>query len=159
MKYNKEFHTVRGYQLLEDKENCLTSAMEDYLEMIYRHVRKEGYMRVNTLAELLNVKASSATKMVQSLGRLELVNYEKYGIISLTEKGENVGESLLNRHNIIESFLKKLGDSKNSLIETELIEHYIGESTLKKFELLNKFLESNPDIVDKFKKFKKERAE
>jgi len=30
---NKGFHTVRGYQLMEQDHRLLTSAMEDYLEM------------------------------------------------------------------------------------------------------------------------------
>ena len=34
---NNQFHTVRGYQLLEQNKSVLTSAMEDYLEMIYRN--------------------------------------------------------------------------------------------------------------------------
>jgi len=33
---NSEFHTVRGYQLIEQEKKLLTSAMEDYLEMIFR---------------------------------------------------------------------------------------------------------------------------
>jgi len=63
---NSEFHTVRGYQLIEQEKKLLTSAMEDYLEMIFRNIKKEGYMRINTLAEMLNVRPSSATKMVQN---------------------------------------------------------------------------------------------
>ena len=65
---NKGFHTVRGYQLLEQNKRLLTSAMEDYLEMICRNSLQDGYIRINKLAELLNVKASSASKMVQKLG-------------------------------------------------------------------------------------------
>ncbi|HEX2938259.1 MAG TPA: DtxR family transcriptional regulator, partial [Ruminiclostridium sp.] len=47
-----DFHTVRGYQILEQHRKLLTPAMEDYLEMIYRHSLTESYMRVNTLAQL-----------------------------------------------------------------------------------------------------------
>jgi len=38
---NSEFHTVRGYQLIEQEKKLLTSAMEDYLEMIFRNIKKE----------------------------------------------------------------------------------------------------------------------
>ncbi|GAE87129.1 iron-dependent transcriptional repressor [Acetivibrio straminisolvens JCM 21531] len=37
-----EFHTVRGYQLIEQEKKLLTSAMEDYLEMIFRNIGNEG---------------------------------------------------------------------------------------------------------------------
>ena len=105
MMKNNEFHTVRGYQLQKKDGRSLTSAMEDYLEMIYRNVREGGYMRINTLAELLNVRPSSATKMVQKLTMLGFLDYQRYGIISLTEKGKELGRFLLERHNIIERFL------------------------------------------------------
>jgi hypothetical protein len=44
----QEFHTVRGYQLLEQHRKILTPAMEDYLEMIYRNSLVKGYIRINT---------------------------------------------------------------------------------------------------------------
>lgn len=32
---NKDFHTVRGYEILGKQKKVLTHSMEDYLEMIY----------------------------------------------------------------------------------------------------------------------------
>lgn len=154
MKNNKEFHTVRGYQLLLKDKKLLTSAMEDYLEMIYRNSLKEGYLRINNLAELLNVQASSATKMVQRLARLGLVDYKKYGIILLTDSGKEIGRYLLKRHKIIEKFLKFLGVKENTLVETELVEHNISPETVEMIDLLNRFVERNPEFADKFEKFK-----
>ena len=95
---DREFHTVRGYELLKQNKKLLTSSMEDYLEMIYRNSLSEGFMRMNTLAGLLNVRASSASKMVQKLGELGFMKYEKYGILKLTPKGESIGKYLLTRH-------------------------------------------------------------
>lgn len=156
--YSNDFHTVRGYQLLAQEDKLLTSAMEDYLEMIYRNIQKDGYMRIKTLAKLLNVRPSSATKMVQKLTELELLSYEKYGIISLTENGKKYGKFLLNRHNIIENFLKTIGTSDNLLTETELIEHNISVSTLNNIHQLNRFFETHPEILEKFIKFKAENS-
>jgi len=155
---NKQFHTVRGYQLLEQNKKNLTSAMEDYLEMICRNSLKEGYLRINKLAELLNVKASSASKMVQKLGELGLLKYEKYGIIILSESGKEIGEFLLGRHNIIEKFLETIGINENLLIETELIEHNISSNTLMNIKLLIDFFENEPEIINMFRDFKEERS-
>lgn len=149
-----EFHTVRGYQLLNQGSRQLTPAMEDYLEMIYRHVQNDGYMRVNTLSELLNVKPSSATKMVQNLTQLGFLDYKKYGIIFLTEKGTLIGRYLLDRHNIIQRFLTLIGLSDDAFVETELIEHNISVNTTKNINALNEFLIQNPDIIKKFESFK-----
>ncbi len=148
-----KFHTVRGYQLLEQNKKLLTPAMEDYLEMIYRNSLIEGYMRINTLSELLNVAAPSATKMVQKLFRLGLLNYKKYGIIFLTENGKEVGKYLLQRHEIIEIFLMNLGVNENTLTETELIEHYISTPTLQRITIFNQFIIKNPDITLKLEEF------
>ncbi|HOM02926.1 MAG TPA: transcriptional regulator MntR [Acetivibrio sp.] len=151
---SNEFHTVRGYQLLEQEKKLLTSAMEDYLEMIYRNIGNEGYMRINTLAEMLNVRPSSATKMVQKLFQKGFVEYEKYGIITLTEKGKALGEFLLKRHNIIEKFLSSIGIRDNLLIETELIEHNLSIDTLRSIDQLNSFFEEYPEILKKFKQYR-----
>jgi Mn-dependent DtxR family transcriptional regulator len=148
-----DFRTVRGYQLLERNKNHLTSAMEDYLEMIYRHSLVEGYMRINILSELLNVAAPSATRMVQKLSRLELLDYKKYGIIFLTETGRELGSFLLKRHEIISLFLQNLGVRDKIIVETELVEHTISASTLHKMSQYNQFLELNPDIRERYDSF------
>ncbi len=150
-----DFHTVRGYQLLAQEDKLLTPAMEDYLEMIYRNIHETGYMRINTLSEMLHVKPSSATKMVQKLTELELLDYKKYGIIFLTGRGKEIGEFLLKRHNIIEKFLSCIGTDDDLLTETELIEHNISSNTLRNIDMLNRFLEMHPDIICEFESFKK----
>lgn len=153
MEEGSKFHTVRGYQLLMHNKKLLTSAMEDYLEMIYRNILVDGYMRINTLADLLNVAAPSATKAVQKLSKLGLIEYKKYGIIFLTESGRALGEFLLGRHTIIENFLCNLGVKENILLETELIEHNISSVTLQMIDKFNKFLESNPEVKQQYEKF------
>lgn len=151
---NDTFSTVRGYELKRHDKNLLTPSLEDYLEMIYRYCQDESHIRVNTLARLLNVKDSSASKMVKKLGQLGLVNYEKYGIITLTEKGKKEGKFLLNRHNIIENFLLLIGCKENTLVQTELIEHYISPSTVTNIEILYDFFYSNKDVLDKYLKYR-----
>lgn len=154
MKKQKEFYTVRGYQMLNYEKKSVTSSMEDYLEMIYRASLKEGFARTNQLAENLNVRPSSVTKIVQKLKELELVNYEKYGVIVLTKKGENLGKFLLKRHQIIEEFLKSLGIQDVLLQDTEMIEHDISFHTLKAIHLFNQFLIENPGILKQYEIFK-----
>lgn len=144
---SNEFHTVRGYQLLDQHRKLLTPAMEDYIEMIYRYSLSEGYLRINTLSELLNVQPPSATKMVQKLTNMELVNYRKYGIISLTKAGAEMGKFLFDRHNVIEEFLKNIGAGENNLTETELIEHNISASTMGRMKLFNMFVQENPTFL------------
>lgn len=151
---SNKFRTVRGYQLLQKNKKLLTSAMEDYLEMIYRNSLEEGYLRINRLAELLNVAASSASKMAQKLGTLGLLKYERYGFILLTENGKIIGEYLLERHKTVEKFLRILDCGDDVLARTELIEHNIDSNTMEKIKILNSFFENNEDIYEEFKEFK-----
>ncbi|WP_236910398.1 metal-dependent transcriptional regulator [Clostridium sp. Cult3] len=154
MKKKDEFYTVRGYKMINAEKKLLTFSMEDYLEMIYRICKEEGYVRISQLAKNLNVRPSSATKTVQKLRELEMVDYQKYGIIQLTEEGEKFGKFLLKRHNIIEEFLKNIGTEDTRLEDTEMIEHSVSLSTLRNIYILNIFLLENPDIMKKFENFK-----
>ncbi len=138
------------------EKKLLTSSMEDYLEMVYRICMEEGYIRVNQLAERLNVRPSSTTKIVQKLNRFGVVHYQPYGIIQLTEEGKRIGNFLLKRHRIIESFLKKLGIEETLLKDTEMMEHGISLNTIRGVHILNEFFSSNPDVVERYGKFKKE---
>jgi len=156
VKKEKEFHTVRGYQILNAEDKLLTSSMEDYLEMIYRICLEEGYIRINQLAEKLNVRPSSATKVVKKLRELGLVDYQRYGIVQLTKEGEDIGAFLLKRHIIIEEFLRNLGIEETLLKDTEMIEHDVSINTLGSIHVLNQFFIKNPDIVERYKSFKKE---
>ncbi|NLY42560.1 MAG: DtxR family transcriptional regulator [Clostridiaceae bacterium] len=159
MKADKGFHTVRGYQMLNSEKKILTSSLEDYMEMIYRICLDEGYARINQLAEKLNVRPSSTTKKVQKLCELGLVDYQKYGIIQLTEDGKTVGEFLLKRHEIIQEFLKNIGIEDTLLKDTELIEHDVSHSTLRAIYSLNKFLCDNPWIRSQYEDYRKKLYE
>lgn len=128
------FYTMKGYALNADGE--LTSAMEDYLEMIARLTRREQSVRASDLSKMLHVKASSVTKMVQQLGQSGFIQAERYGDINLTEKGAEIGDYLLYRHDVIHRFLCALNHSDDELEQVEKIEHFLDRTTLKNLELL-----------------------
>ncbi len=154
MNNEREFRTVRGYQILDAESKALTASMEDYLEMIYRTCGEEGYARVNRLAERLNVRPSSTTKVIKKLKELGLVNYQKYGVIKLTEKGKALGSFLLKRHEVIEEFLKILGVEETRLKDTEMMEHDVSLNTLRGLYTLNRFLRENPAVMKQYEAFR-----
>jgi Mn-dependent DtxR family transcriptional regulator len=133
----------------------LTASMEDYLEMIYRLSEKTGYTRIHELSDALNVQPPSATKMVQRLGKLNFIKYEKYGIIILEKIGRQLGEILIKRHNTIESFLKILGISESTvLMETEKVEHTLSDETIHCIEEFIEFAKNNSDVALRYKAYK-----
>ena len=153
---NREFHTVRGYQMLNAEKKLLTSSMEDYLEMICRLCAEEGYARINRLAERLHVRPSSATKVVQRLALCGMIDYQRYGIIRLTEKGRGVGGYLLHRHSVLETFLQNLGIQETRLRDTEMIEHDISPHALERIESLNIFFSTYLEVLQQYRSFKVE---
>ncbi|MDD3225435.1 MAG: transcriptional regulator MntR [Clostridium sp.] len=147
------FYTFNEYMRKEDKP--LTASMEDYLEMVYRLSLNTGFTRIHELSHALNVQPPSATKMVQKLAELQLLKYEKYGILTLQQKGKTLGAELLNRHNIIENFLRILGVSESNVLEeTEKIEHTVSKQTTKCFQDFSKFIKDNPEVINNFKAYK-----
>jgi Mn-dependent DtxR family transcriptional regulator len=147
---DKDFFTFREYMKKDDK---LTASMEDYLEMIYRLSAEKGYTRTHDLAAALNVQPPSTTRMIQRMSELRLVDYEKYGIITLSQKGKEIGEALLRRHMMVEEFLKLIGITNNILEETEKIEHTISVDTLQSLANLIAFLKNNPQVLKAFEDF------
>ncbi len=148
----ENFFTFSEY--MKKDINVLTPSMEDYLEMIYRLSKKSGFTRINDLASSLNIQPPSATKMVQKLSKLGLINYEKYGVIVLKDEGNRIGNALLKRHKIIENFLTLIGVSSSGILEeTEKIEHTINPETLKCINNLLSFFKNNLDVLNQFKNF------
>jgi len=135
MNVNDRFYTLKGYFLLEG--NTITSSMEDYLEMVYRIHLSGVAVRIGKVAEMLNVKPSSATKMVGNLKTHGFVASEKYGYIQLTETGIELGKYLVFRHDTLHRLLCFINKSENELEQVEKIEHFINAETV---ENINVFL-------------------
>lgn len=133
------FYTMKGYSLLSGGR--LTSAMEDYLEMIARIGRGGAPVHVGELSARLHVKASSVTKMMRQLAQAGLVRAPRYGEIALSEEGALLGSYLLHRHDVVHRFLCWLNHSEDELEQAEKIEHFLKEETVKNLELLIKQLQ------------------
>ncbi len=143
-----EFFTFRGY-MRKDQE-LLSASAEDYMEMIYRLSEENGFTRVNDLASALNVQPPSVTKMIQKLADLNLIKYEKYGVIMLEPNGIELGKTLLNRHNLIERFLIFLNIKDGILEGIEKMEHTMSNEILFGIHDLIDFFNDNPEIMKKF---------
>ena len=117
--FGMEFHTLKGYQMHNVGE--VTESMEDYLEMIGRCMEEHGYVRVGALADKLNVRPSSVSKMVGRLRELGLVQFEKYGLITLTKKGDEIAAYLLWRHDVLLRFFQRLNHTGGQLSLVEQV--------------------------------------
>lgn len=126
------------------------------MEMIYRLSKDTGFTRINELSEALNVHPPSATRMVQKLGLMNLLQYERYGVILLRPEGKRLGELLLERHHTIESFFRLFGIKEERILtETEKVEHTLSDETVKCFERYISFINDNPDVLVRLNEYKK----
>ena len=149
---DNKFFTFNEY--LRNSKKFLSPSEEDYIEMIYRLSKQKGFTRVSILAAALNVQPPSVTKMIQKFADLKLVKYEKYGVIRLEPLGKELGKSLLDRHNLVEEFLELISVKKALLETTEKLEHAIDDEVYLGLKNLINFFKDNPDILEKYKKYK-----
>ena len=128
------FYTMKGYELAADTQ--ITTAMEDYLEMLCRLQREGRPLRVNVLAESLHVRPSSASKMLGNLKGLGYIDFQKYGAVEVTEKGLREGEYLLHRHQVLHRFFCAVNGTEDELEQVEKIEHFMNRETVNNLEQL-----------------------
>jgi DtxR family Mn-dependent transcriptional regulator len=86
-------------------DNKLTASQEDYLEAIYHISAEKMAARAKDIADYLDVRASSVTGALRTLGRIGLVNYAPYDLITLTEEGLVLAEEIVRRHRALKKFL------------------------------------------------------
>ncbi len=121
-----------------------TPSMEDYIEQIYLLIQDKGYARVSDIAEALHVHPSSVTKMVQKLDRSEYLIYEKYRGLILTQKGKKVGKRLVDRHELLEDFLRIIGVNEEIIYDdVEGIEHHLSWETLERIGNVVEYFEED----------------
>jgi Mn-dependent DtxR family transcriptional regulator len=125
-----------------------TPSMEDHIEQIYLLIEQKGYARVSDIAEALSVLPSSVTKMVQKLDKDGYLIYEKYRGLTLTPKGDKLGKRLVQRHELLEQFLRLIGVEEDRIYEdVEGIEHHLSWNSIERIADLVQLMEETPDFV------------
>lgn len=123
----------------------LTPSLEDYLEELYRFSLYTDTVRVTDLSVKLSVSMPSVTKALHKLKDGQYISYERYGEISLTEKGKELGEFLVKRNQLLKEFLILIKTNCNIEAEAEAMEHYLSEATIRSIQAIVTFLNNNPE--------------
>lgn len=127
-----------------------TPSMEDHIEQIYLLIDNKGYARVSDIAEALSVLPSSVTKMVQKLDKDGYLVYEKYRGLTLTPKGEKLGKRLVQRHDLLEQFLRIIGvDEERIYGDVEGIEHHLSWNSIDRIADLVQLMEEEKEFTMK----------
>ncbi len=131
-----------------------SSRMEDYLEVISELVELKGYATTLDISRYMNVSAPSVTKMLQRLDENEYLEYEKYHGINLTDKGNNIADTIRKKHGILLEFFEILGiGHETANQDVEGLEHHLNPKTLRQLRKFITFLKSNPKVLDNFQNF------
>lgn len=132
--------------------------MEDHIEIIYSLIEQKGYARVSDIAEALSVLPSSVTKMVQKLDKDGYLIYERYRGLMLTPKGQKLGKRLLQRHDLLEQFLRLIGVDEDKIYgDVEGIEHHLSWNSIDRIADLVQLLEEDKGVAEKLKKLSTEQ--
>ena len=129
-----------------------SQSAEDYLERIHELIEQKGYARVVDIASSLKVRQASVTSMVQKLGELGFLKYEKYRGLILTKKGREVARRIHGRHETLSRFFSLFGlDAETQRRDIEGIEHHLSPATMEVLADLATFFEENRDTLREFK--------
>lgn len=93
--------------------------MEDYLECILLLEREKRVARVSDISGKMNVRKASVVSAVAFLQENALLMHERYGYITLTEKGREMAAAILKKHNALYSFLARVLKIGDELAEKE----------------------------------------
>jgi DtxR family Mn-dependent transcriptional regulator len=135
----------------------LTASLENYLKAIYLIVKENKAARVKDVSKFLSIGASSVSEALKILSDREYINYQPYGIITLTQKGEDTAVELNKRHEIICNFLENvlLVDKKSIEENAKQFEYGVSEDVLEKFVRFLTFMQTcsckEPKWIKSFK--------
>jgi DtxR family Mn-dependent transcriptional regulator len=83
--------------------NSLTE--ENYLKALYNIANEAGEVNVAELSKSLDIKMPTVTSMMKKLAKKNLVHYESYKPLRLTEKGKKEAGLIIRKHRLTEMFL------------------------------------------------------
>jgi len=125
----------------------MTYSEENYLKIIY-HLSAVSKTEVSTnaIAQEMQTKASSVTDMIKKLAEKELVTYQKYQGVSLTDQGLFAAKMIVRKHRLWEVFLvEKLDFTWDEVHEiAEELEHIQSDKLINKLDEFLDFPSKDP---------------
>jgi DtxR family Mn-dependent transcriptional regulator len=125
----------------------MTYSEENYIKVIYHLslVSPKG-INTNAIAGMIESKASSVTDMVKKLAEKELVDYQKYQGVTLTQKGLHAAKMIVRKHRLWEVFLvEKLDFTWDEVHDlAEELEHIKSEKLINRLDEFLGFPKEDP---------------
>ena len=133
MLLDKMFGLPYNSSMQDMKGKNISSSLEDYLEAIYEIYTEKHGVKAIDISKKLGVGRSSVTEALKTLAQKHLVNYSRYGVLSLTAAGEEAAKNVIERHKILYSFFKNILnlDEEESQENACRVEHVLSEKAFR----------------------------
>ena len=112
----------------------LTNSQEEYLKVIYILKNTKKDIRVTDIAKKLDKSKASVNNAINVLKNDGLIEYEPYGQIKLTEKGETEAIKIIEAYDIVKLFLTDILNANKENVDEEAkkIKTILSDDTLNK---------------------------
>ncbi len=124
-----------------------TISVENYLKAIYHLEQRDGgRVKTKSIAGALDISLPSVTSMLKSLSADDLVVYERYKGVTLSESGRLAALKVVRKHRLIELFLVSTLDYSWDEVhhEAERLEHAISDDLAARIESFLDFPQFDP---------------
>jgi DtxR family Mn-dependent transcriptional regulator len=142
----------------------LSASLEDYLEAILNLAGGAEGARSKDVANTLGVAKPSVTGALQLLRGRGLVNYERYGRVTLTRRGQTVAEEVARKHDVLRSFfMNVLGVEAEAAQKAACrAEHALGQEIIGRLVSFIDYVavsgRSGHDVASEFRQFRRRQS-
>lgn len=129
------------------KHDTISQTEENYLKAIYKISEKLGApVNTNAIATEMTTSAASVSDMIGRLAKKDLVYYEKWKGVTLTESGQKIATGLIRRHRLWEVFMvEKLQFSWDEVHPVaEQLEHIKSDELIRRLDEFLNFPKFDP---------------
>ena len=113
----------------------IRESAEDYLEGILVLSRKGGGVRSVDIASMLGVSKPSVSHAMKLLREDGYIAMDRYGTVTLLEKGMEIAERIYERHTVLTKMLEGLGVSEEvAKADACKLEHDVSNESFEKIK-------------------------
>lgn len=113
----------------------IRESAEDYLEAILVLSKNGGGVRSVDIANMLGVSKPSVSHAMKLLREDDYIAMDRYGTVTLREKGKDIAERIYERHTVLTKMLEGLGvSSETAKADACKMEHDVSDESFEKIK-------------------------
>lgn len=113
----------------------IRESAEDYLETILRLSKQNGAVRSVDIAAMLGVSKPSVSHAMKLLKEDGYVAMDRYGTVTLLEKGLEIATRVYERHTVLSNMLQNLGVQEDiAKADACKMEHALSQESFEKIK-------------------------